>query len=421
MNYDIDQIRAQFPGLARREGERAAVFFDNPAGTQIAQGAIDRMVAAMIHRNANLGGLFTTSVLAMQDVADAHQAAADFVNARDPGEVFFGQNMTTLTFAISRALGREFQPGDEIVVTRMDHDANVAPWLMLAEDRGLVIKWLDFDLDSYEFDLDQLQPLLSPRTKLVAVGYASNLTGTINDIAAISAMAHAAGALVYVDAVQFAPHGVIDVQALDCDFLVCSAYKFFGPHYGLAWGRRELLERLRPYKVRPAKDTLPSKFVTGTTNREELAGVYGAIEYYAWVGDKFGAPAAATRRDRIVAGVQAMARHDLDLMTRLISGLQALDGVKILGITDPQAFHRRVPTVSFRAEGVTTEAIVRHMADKGIYVWHGHNYAIEPCRAMGILDDGGVVRVGLAHYNTPEEVDWFLSVLVGFLKSNGPG
>ena len=419
MSYDVDAIRAQFPGLARREGERAAVFFDNPAGTQIAQMAIDRMVAAMVHRNANLGGLFTTSVLAGEDVAEAHRAAADFVNAADPDEVFFGQNMTTLTFALSRALGRSFQPGDEIVVTRMDHDANVMPWLMLAEDRGLVVKWLDFDLGTYEFDLSRLKPLLSERTRLVAVGYASNLTGTVNDIAAISRMAHEVGALVYVDAVQYAPHGVMDVQALGCDFLVCSAYKFFGPHYGLAWGRRDLLERMQAYKVRPAKDAPPFKFVTGTTNREELAGILGAIEYYAWVGQTAGQAADGTRRARIVAGIGEMARHDLALTSRLISGLQALDGVKIFGITDPDSFGRRVPTVSFRVEGVTTEAIARHMAGKGIYLWHGHNYAIEPCRAMGILDDGGVVRVGLAHYNTPEEVDWFLSVLTGFLKSNG--
>ncbi|MGQ3072456.1 MAG: cysteine desulfurase-like protein [Ferrovibrionaceae bacterium] len=418
MNYDVDAVRAQFPGLTRREGDRAAVFFDNPAGTQIARMAIDRMVESMVHRNANLGGLFTTSVLAVEDVAEAHRAAADFVNARDPDEIFFGQNMTTLTFALSRALGRTFRPGDEIVVTRMDHDANVSPWLMLAEDRGLVVRWLDFDLDTYEFDLARLRSLLSERTRLVAVGHASNLTGTVNDIAAISRMAHEVGALVYVDAVQYAPHGVIDVQALGCDFLVCSAYKFFGPHYGLAWGRRDLLEGLTAYKVRPAKDTLPSKFVTGTTNREELAGIRGAIEYYAWVGQQFGKVPGACRRNQIIAGIGAMADHDLALTTRLIAGLRALDGIRIYGITDPAAFGRRVPTVSFRAAGVATEAIARHMAGKGIYLWHGHNYAIEPCRAMGILDDGGVVRVGLAHYNTPEEVDWFLSVLVGFLKSN---
>jgi cysteine desulfurase family protein (TIGR01976 family) len=329
--------------------------------------------------------------------------------------VFFGQNMTSITFAFSRAIGRMLKPGDEIIVSRMDHDANIAPWLMLAEDRELVVKWFDFDTSTFEFDVGQLDALLSKRTKVVAIGYASNLTGTINNVSAIARRAHATGALVYVDAVQFAPHGVVDVQAIDCDVLVCSAYKFFGPHYGLAWARRSLQEQLTAYKVRPASDDLPFKFVTGTTNREELAGVRGAVEYYAWVGQTFGTPASNSRRDCIVAGAKAMAAYEKPLMAHLIEGLKGLPGVRIFGITDPAAFSRRVPTVSFRVDGFTTEEIVRHMAHRGIYLWHGDNYAIEPCRALGILDDGGVVRVGLAHYNRMDEVERFLKELVDFI------
>jgi cysteine desulfurase family protein (TIGR01976 family) len=413
--YDIDRIRAEFPGLRRMEGERPAIFFDNPAGTQVARTSMDRTVEAMTHANANLGGFFTTTLLAAESVAAAHSAAADFLNADDPDEVFFGQNMTSITFALSRAIGRMLSPGDEIIVSTMDHDANISPWLMLAEDRGLTVKWFEFDTTTFEFDLSRFEALLSNRTKVVAIGYASNLTGTINNVSAIARKAHAVGTLVYVDAVQLAPHGVVDVQAIDCDVLVCSAYKFFGPHYGLAWARRSLQEALTAYKVRPASDDLPFKFVTGTTNREELAGVQGAIEYYAWVGQTFGTPASNSRRDCIAAGVKAMAAYEKPLMARLIEGLQVLQGVRIFGITDPAAFDRRVPTVSFRVEGFRTEEIARHMAQRGIYLWHGDNYAIEPCRALGIMEDGGVVRVGLAHYNKMDEVKRFLRELADFI------
>jgi cysteine desulfurase family protein (TIGR01976 family) len=413
--YDIDRIRAEFAGLSRMEGERPAIFFDNPAGTQVTRASMDRMVETMINANANLGGFFTTTLLAAEGVEAAHSAAADFVNAVEPDEVFFGQNMTSITFAFSRAIGRMLRPGDEIIVSRMDHDANIAPWLMLAEDRELVVKWFEFDTTTFEFDLNQFDALLSNRTKVVAIGYASNLTGTINNVSAIARKAHTVGAIVYVDAVQFAPHGVVDVQAIDCDVLVCSAYKFFGPHYGLAWARRSLQEALTAYKVRPASNDPPFKFVTGTTNREELAGVRGAIEYYAWVGQTFGNPTSNSRRDCIVEGAKAMAAYEKPLMSRLVEGLQAMEGVRIFGITDPTAFGRRVPTVSFRVDGFTTEEIARHMAQRGIYLWHGDNYAIEPCRALGILEDGGVVRVGLAHYNSMDEVERFLRELANFI------
>lgn len=421
MTYDVAAIRGQFPGLKRIEDGEQAVFFDNPAGTQMAQQAIDRMVWAMTECNANLGGHFATSLLAAKLVDDAHEAAKDFVNARDVREILFGQNMTTLTFMMSRSLGRDFKPGDEIVVSRMDHDGNVTPWVIMAEERGLKINWLDFSPETFEFDLSRLGDIVNERTRLVAVGYASNVTGTINNVKAITQAAKTASggkALVYVDAVQFAPHGVIDVQALGCDFLVCSAYKFYGPHYGLLWGRQELLERLTAYKVRAATEELPSKFVTGTTNREELAGIMGAIEYYEWLGRKFGGAtdATLTRRQRIVAGIEAMLRHDHALAERLIAGLKLIPNLRVMGITDRANFSRRVPTVSFVLEGSDPAEIAKFMASQGIYVWDGHNYGVEPVTRLGLIDKGGVVRVGPTHYNTPAEIDRFLAALNVYLQ-----
>ena len=414
MEYDVEAIREQFPGLKRMEGDRPAMFFYNPAGTQIVQSAIDRMVEIMVHTNANLGGYFTTSVAAEDGVFSAHRSAADFVGTDDPSEVFFGQNMTTLTFAISRAIGRKLKAGDEIILTRMDHDGNVSPWTMLAEDLGLLVRWLDFDTATYEFDLARLETFLNDRTRVVAINHASNVTGTTNDVKSATAMAKARGALVFVDSVQFAPHCDVDVRELGCDFLICSAYKFYGPHYGLAWGRRAILERLDAYQVRAAADELPFKFVTGTTNREALAGVAGAIDYFAWVGSQFGQPANDSRRARIVAGYEAMKAHDRALVERLIAGLDEFPGIRVLGLTDPVAFDRRVPIVSFVTERASPDDIARFLAENGVYVWSGHNYGVEPCQAMGVLDSG-VLRVGPTHYDTLEEVNRFLGLLHSFL------
>lgn len=417
MSYDVSLVRENFPGLKRTKNGQSVAFLDNPAGTQIARSVVERMTETMFYKNANLGGTFDTSIEAVATMEAACRAGEIFVNARHHGEVFFGQSMTSVTFMMSRSIGAAFQAGDEIVLSRMDHDANVAPWLMLAEDRGLTIRWLDFSPDTFEFELDDLKSLLNERTRLVAVNYASNVTGTINNVAAITRMAKEAGALVYVDAVQFAPHGLIDVQALDCDFLVCSAYKFFGPHYALFWGRKELLEKLRAYKVRAASEQLPWRFINGTTNREEVTGVHAAIDYIASLGQTFGSTHSdAGLRERLAAGFKVMKSHDDMLAARLIEGLRGSNRVRVLGITDPSAFDRRLSTVTFTTEGKHPDDIAKFFAANGIQVWSGHNYALEANRRLGVLDSGGGVRVGPVHYNTPEEIDRVVETLDAFLR-----
>jgi cysteine desulfurase family protein (TIGR01976 family) len=387
------------------------VFFDNPAGTQVPRSVVERMNDAMFYRNANLGGSFTTSVAAQQLVDDAHRAGELFVNAPNLGEVIFGQSMTTLTFSMARIICSEFAPGDEIIVTRMDHDSNIAPWLLAAEDHGLVVRWLDFAEESFEFDLDDLSGLVTDRTRLIALNYASNVTGTINDVAGAARIARACGAQLFVDAVQYAPHGLIDVAALGCDYLVCSAYKFFGPHYGLLWGRRERLEALRAYKVRPASDELPGRFTTGTTNREQLAGVHAAIDYLAELGDSLGNGSGKDLRSRLAAGYAATKVYEDGLTQRLIEGLLSLRGVRVLGITNPAEFSRRVSTVSFVAQTVPAPEIASALSQEGIQVWDGHNYALEIYRKLGLLEAGGGVRIGPVHYNSIEEVDRTLAAL----------
>jgi len=401
MTFDIDAVRTRFPALAIADAARPRVYLDNPAGTQVPRDVVDRTTACLVEANANLGGHFATTVAAGRIVDEARAAMADFLGASGPDEIVFGQNMTTLTFHVSRSIGRMLSPGDEIVVTRMDHDANIAPWLMLAEERGLAVRWLDVDPRTCEFDLSELDGVLSERTRLVAVGLASNLTGTVNDVRAIAARARDAGALVYVDAVQFAPHGLIDVANLGADFLVCSAYKVYGPHQGILWGRRDLLEQLTAYKVRPAGERAPDKFETGTLSHEGLAGTLGAIEYLA----SLGAGAEDGRRARIASAFARISGHENALCRRLIDGLGTIPGVIIHGITNPDRMNARVPTVSFTCRGHRPRAIARALAIDNIFVWDGHNYALELVRRLGLEEGGGVVRIGLAHYNTAAEID----------------
>jgi cysteine desulfurase family protein (TIGR01976 family) len=403
--FDVAAVRDQFPALAVTDDGRPRVFFDNPAGTQVPRQVIERTVDCLTSRNANLGGHFATSVLAGELVDAAHQACADFYNAASAREIVFGQNMTTLTLHMSRCLGRRFKRGDEIVLSRMDHDANVAPWLLLAEDLGLVVRWMDFDPETCEFADDALSPVLSEKTRLVALGYASNCTGTINEVKTFAAQAKAAGALVYVDAVQYAPHHAIDVRDLGADIVVSSAYKWFGPHQGILWGREALLAETFGYKVRPAGDDLPHKFETGTLSHEGMAGTLGAVEYL----EQFGV--GATRTERIHSAWAVLAAYEQTLTQSLIEGLQGFKGLKVRGVTSANAMHRRVPTVSFTLEGHHPNALAEGLAKDNIFVWSGHNYAVEPVTRMGLMEAGGVLRIGLTHYNTQGEVEALLSSL----------
>lgn len=408
--FDIAAVRAQFPALTIRDGAQDRVYFDNPAGTQVPQRVIDRTVECLATKNANLGGYFTTTVEAGDLVDLAHQACADFYNAPSAAGIVFGQNMTSLTLHMSRCLGKRFSRGDEIVLSRMDHDANVAPWLLLADDLGLVVRWMDFDPETYEFPEDALTKVLSEKTKLVAMGMASNCTGTVNDVKHFASQAKAAGALFYVDAVQYAPHYAIDVQDIGCDVLVSSAYKWFGPHQGILWGREELLKETFGYKVRPAGEDLPHKFETGTLSHEGMAGTLGAIEYL----EQFGT--GETRARRIASAWKAMADYEKTITLKLIEGLKTFRGLTIRGVTSANAMHRRVPTVSFTLEGHHPTDLAKNFAKDNIFVWSGHNYAIEPVSRMGLMDKGGVLRVGLAHYNTEAEVDALLSSLTRQVK-----
>jgi len=330
---DVNAIRAHFPSLAIAEGDRSPIFFDNPGGTQVAREVIDAVSNYYLHHNANLGGAFATSLQSEALLREAHAATADFLGAASPDEIVFGPNMTTLTFSLSRAIGRTLKAGDEIVVTHLDHDANIAPWLAL-EERGVVVKWADINTGDCTLDMGSLEAAISERTKVVAVAYASNAVGTINDVKTIVDMAHAAGAIVFVDAVQYAPHGPIDVTALGCDLLACSAYKFFGPHVGMVYGRHDLLDRLPAYKVRPAGNQPPGKFETGTQNHEGIAGTLGALRYFEWLGEQVAgeqSPVSSgrSRRERLVAAMTGIREHEKALSQALLEGLSSVPGVTV--------------------------------------------------------------------------------------------
>jgi cysteine desulfurase family protein (TIGR01976 family) len=407
---DVAAVRHQFPSLAVKDAGRNRVYFDNPAGTQVPQQVIDRTVDTLVNKNANLGGYFSTTKAAVALVDEAHQAIADLYGAASADEIVFGQNMTTLTLHMSRCLAKRFKAGDEIVLSRMDHDANVGPWLLMAEDVGMNVRWMDFDTDAYEFPADALTQVLSEKTKLVAMGMASNCTGTINDTTHFAKQAKAAGALVYLDAVQFAPHECMNVQAIGADFVVSSAYKWFGPHMAALWGRKDLLNETFAYKVRPASNMAPDKFETGTLSHEGMAGCLGAVEYLETLGH------GETRRTRIASAWTTIADYERALGLRLINGIRPMKGLTIRGITSANAMHRRVPTISFTVDGVEPVKLAKHFAAENIFVWSGDNYAVEPVKAMRLADKGGVLRVGLAHYNTETEVDGFIASLKSALN-----
>ena len=401
--FPIDAVRARFPALSITDAGRVRVYLDNPAGTQVPQSVADAVSRCLIESNANLGGTFPTTRAAEAVVNEAHAAMADFLGAAGPEEVIIGANMTTLTLHLSRSICRSFEPGDEIIVTRMDHEGDISPWLEIAADKGLTIRWLPFNEETWQVEPEALAELLNARTRLLALNYASNLTGSVNEVAALTALAKEAGALVYIDAVQLAPHRAIDVQAIGCDFLACSSYKFFGPHLGILWGRRALLEELHAYKCRCSSDALPEKFETGTPQIELLAGLSATVAYYEWLGGQVGS--AENRRARITAAFAAAQAYEDRLAIRLIEGLDALPGITIQGITNPNRIGQRVPTVSCRHETVKPAALAQALVDENIFVWAGHNYALEVVRQLGIPDDEGVLRIGIAHYNTEAEVD----------------
>jgi cysteine desulfurase family protein (TIGR01976 family) len=418
--FDVRAVRSRFPALARLIGDKPIACFDGPGGTQVPDMCLEGIREYLVTRNANTHGAFPTSAESDAVLAEAHAAAADFLGA-ERDEVSFGANATTLTFTLSRAIGRTMRPGDEIVVTRLDHDCNVAPWLALADDLGLVIRWVDVRPDDCTLDLDGLARAIGPATRLVAVGLASNAVGTINPVEAIAGMAHAAGARVWVDAVHAAPHIALDVAALGADYLVCSPYKFFGPHMGLFWGRRELLETLPVYKVRPADDGLPSRLETGTQAHEALAGLLGTFRYLEWVGvtqggadggggasggaDGGGGASGGGRRSRLRAAMSAIRAYELSLTPRLLDGLASVPGLRVRGITDPARFDERCPTVAFTLDGHHPRAISQALGDRGIFTWDGDYYAYELIRRLGLAESGGMVRVGLAHYNTADEIE----------------
>lgn len=413
MTLDISQIRSQFPALA---GE--PIFLDNPAGTQVARQVLNRINQYLVEMNANTHGAFATSLASDVMLEEARVACADFYNASRPEEIVFGANMTSLTFNFSRSLARWMLPGDEIVVTRLDHDANITPWTMIAEERGCKVRWVDFDIENGTLRLDSLEEALAHKPKLLAVGYASNALGTINPVRKITQMAHDAGALVYVDAVQYAPHGPIDVQDLGCDFLVSSAYKYFSTHVGVLYGRYDLLEELTAYKVRPAEDQPPDKFETGTKNHEGIAGVLGAMEYFEWIGKAFGNVYTEKyqgryqgRRLELKKAMAAIRAYEYEISRAMISILKGIPGVRIYGPDDVRELEKRVPTFAFTMEGYSPRQIAEILAEENIYVWDGNYYALAVTERLGVEQHGGMVRVGPVHYNRVDEIERLGEVL----------
>jgi cysteine desulfurase family protein (TIGR01976 family) len=405
---DVGWVRDQFPSLKLQVNGHPAAFLDGPAGTQVPKQVMDAVQNYYLKSNANTCGAFATSRSNDAIIASARAAMADFLNC-DKDEVVFGQNMTTITFALARAIGRALEPGDEIVVTTLDHDANVAPWRAL-EEMGMVIRQVDIHESDCTLNLEDLKHKINANTKLVAVGYASNAVGTINPVAEITKLAHHVGALMFIDAVHYAPHGPIDVRALNCDFLVCSPYKFFGPHMGTLYGKREHLLRFKPYKVRPAPDSLPDRWETGTQVQELIAGIGAAVDYLAELGRRCD-PAAKDRRSALLAAYRATRQHEMTLLSRLVEGLLEIPSLRFFGISDPKRFDERCSTVSLRLANRTPTQAAAFLGERGIFTWDGNYYALNLTERLGVEANGGLLRIGLVHYNTAEEVDRLLAAL----------
>jgi len=405
---DLTWVRSQFPSLAQTVDGQPAVFLDGPGGTQVPQRVIDAISGYLKSSNANTAGAYATSRQTDAMIASARSAMADFLGC-DADDIVFGLNMTSLTFAISRSIGRELGPGEEILLTHLDHDANISPWRALQE-RGVTVRFAEINEADCTLDMGDLARKITPRTKLVAAGYASNAVGTINHVKEIVRLAHDAGALAYLDAVHYAPHGPIDVRSLDCDFLVCSTYKFFGPHMGVLYGKREHLQRLEPYKVRANSNAVPYRWEWGTLNHECIAGIAACVEYLADLG-RYADSSVLNRRSALLAAYKAIQNHERGLMERLIAGLLAIPGLKLYGISDPAQFHRRCPTVAVRVKGHTPLELATKLGARGFFTWDGNYYALNLTERLDVEKDGGFLRIGLVHYNTMEEVDRLLAAL----------
>ncbi len=390
-----DDVRSQFPALERRHNGAPVAYFDGPGGTQVPQSVVNAMSDYLLHHNANTHWAYPTSIETDAALAEAREALADFLGGRS-SEIAFGANMTTLTFHLGRTLGRRWSPGDEIVVTELDHHANSDPWRRLANERGLTVRAVHFHAETGQLDMQDLAAALGPKTRLLAIGAASNALGTINDVPRAAALAHAAGALVFVDAVHYAPHALVDVAALGADFLACSAYKFYGPHIGVLWGRQSLIEELDPPRLDPAPAYAPERLETGTQNHEGMVGAAAAVDFLASLGG-----GAGTRRARLEAAYASLHARGQALLERLWSGLRELPGVTLHG---PQPAAPRTPTVAFTVRGIPSEDIARGLAERAVFVSNGDFYATTAIARLGQAEHG-VVRAGCACYTTADEVD----------------
>lgn len=418
MTFPIETVREAFPALnVSDQRDQPIVYFDNPAGTQVPSSVALAISDAILFGNGNLGGAFKTSQLAGDIYHQAHLVMADFLGSSCKGEgVTIAQSMTAITYSLSRAISRDWQQGDDIIITTSDHDGNVSPWVQAAEDRGVTVKKLPFRQNSWQYHPEDLVSLVSPRTKLLALNYANNMTGAINELSGVIAMARDTGIQTYVDAVQFAPHRLIDFNALGCDYLVCSSYKFFGPHLGIMVGKPERLEKLQAYKVRPAPDQGMGKFENGTPQIELLAGLIACIEYFADIGRVSTENDDLSRREAIIRAFQASVAHEDALCRELITGLRQINGVQIHGIVEENRLSERVPTVSFTHERLSSRDIATQLAQRGVSCWSGHNYALETAMQLGLNLEDGVVRLGIAHYNTQEEVQRVIGHIAGITE-----
>ena len=410
---NIAQLREQFPALIQTVDGKSPIFLDGPGGSQVPQSVLNAMTAYLGHYNSNLGGAFFSSDKTVELMANARQAAADLLNAPSAQNIVFGPNMTSLTFSFSRAISRDWQAGDEIIVTNADHFSNVSSWQQAAQDKGVKVQTALINEADCSLDMAQFESLLNSKTKLVAVTYASNTTGSINDIKRIIELAHAVGALVYVDAVHYAPHELVDVQALDCDFLACSAYKFFGPHLGMVYGKTQHLEGFTPYKVEPAKDVAPGRWETGTQSFEALAGFIAAVDYIAAISELDDSHA---RREKLAAAFAITKQHEMSLSKHFLTRLADYPRIKLFGINDLARLEERTPTFALTFEGIEPRIVSEFLGKQHICVWDGNFYAQGLCKQLGVLDTGGVVRIGCMHYNTIEELDQVFDLFDQLLK-----